>query len=107
MCDESVDLERIEHRGQQGLGGGRKSDVELSICGAVPISAVNIISGQVPWDARERVVAVEVDIELPGLAVLEVSKVQEHHELNECSVFPHDVKHGAIPGHCDGLLEDC
>lgn len=83
MCDESVDLERIEHRGQQGLGGGRKSDVELSICGAVPISAVNVISGQVLWDVWERVVAVEVDIELPDLVVLEVSQVQEHHELKE------------------------
>lgn len=83
MCDESVDLKGIEHRGQQGLGGGLKSDVELSICGAVPTAAVNIASGQVLWDVRERVVAVEVDIELPDLAVLEVSQVQEHHELKE------------------------
>lgn len=83
MCNESVDFVSIEHRGQQGLGGGHKSDVELSICGAVPNYAVNVISGQVQWGVQERAVVVEVDIELPDLAVLEISEVQEHHELNE------------------------
>lgn len=107
MGDEGVDLVCIEHRGQHLLGSSHKSDIELSIDVTVPAGAVNDPSGQVRWVVQIRLVmAVEVDVELTGLAFLEVSEMQEHRELeSERVVLPCYVEHRAVPSHLDGLLE--
>lgn len=107
MLDGGVDLECIEHRGQHGLGSGHKSDIELSIALTIPTGAVDDPSGQVRWAVQIwLVIAVEVDVELTGLAFLEVSEMQEHHDLEIGRVaFPCNVEHPAVPSHLDGLLE--
>lgn len=107
MGDEGVDLVCIEHRGQHRVGSGHKSDVVLSI-DVIPTGAVDNLSGQVRWvvQIRRRVMAVDVDVELTGLAFLEVSKMQEHRELESGrGVYPCYVEHRAVPSHLNGLLE--
>lgn len=107
MGDEGVDLVCIEHRGHHRVGSGHKSDVVLSIDVTIPTGAVDNPSGQVRWIVQIRLVmAVKVDVELTGLVFLEVSKMQEHRELESGrGVFPCYVEHRAVPSHLDGLLE--
>lgn len=89
--DESVDFKRIKHWGQHRLGSGRNTDVKLSIGGPVPIGAINATISQVWCVVWERLVGVEVDVELTELGILEVSEVHKRHELVGRLVFPRDV----------------
>lgn len=107
MDDESVDLICIEHRGQHGLGRGRKSDVEVSIDGPVPSSAVDETSSQVVRPVLVGRPAVEIDVKFTDLAVLEVGEMQKHRELAACVVLPFYVEYRAVPSHLDGIFKNC
>lgn len=104
--DESVEFERIKDWGQHRLGRGHHTDVKLSIGGSVPSGAVDTAISQVCCVVQERLVGVEVDVELTELGILEVSEVQKRHELAGRLVLPRDVEHCAIWGCCDGILEN-
>lgn len=58
--------------------------------------------------AQPQPVAVQVDIKLPSLGVLEVGKMQEHHEGVSGPVFllPFVAEHCAIAGCCNSRLEN-
>lgn len=80
---ESVDLQRIEHGGQDGGGSGGQGYIVVSVTRRVPSGAGHARSGQIQRSIRllaVQPVAVEVHIKLSDLGVLKVGEVQEYHK---------------------------
>lgn len=85
MCDDSIDLHRIEHRRQRRGSCSPEDEVVIAIISSVPIGAVyrGRVQGRRAEHERPAIGSdrdvVECDIELPGLNLLKVGEVKEHH----------------------------
>lgn len=107
MCDESVDLECIDHWRQHRCCGGHKSDVVPAISGPIPNTIAQGICSQVRRAVLVQPVLIKGNVELPQLSVLKVGKVQEHHEFTESTaVLPCDVELCVVASCFNGGLDN-
>lgn len=108
MGDKEVGLISIEDRGQRRVGSGSKSDVIPAAVSPEPVRGVHVIGGQVRWlVTSEHLVGVGVGVELPKLAALEVSEVEEHHVFVGRWVLPcRDGEHRVVSSRRDSRLKN-
>lgn len=108
MGDQCVDLVSVQHRRQLRVIGGSKRDVDVAIETCEPVWAVHGEVGQVVWTVWVvHLVAVEVDVEPPDLAVLEIGDVEDRSEvLKVRRVIPRDRHLGPVGGRLDRRVEN-
>lgn len=114
MCDDSIDLHRIEHRRQRRGSCSPEDEVVIAIISSVPIGAVyrGRVQGRRAEHERPAIGSdrdvVECDIELPGLNLLKVGEVKEHHVFarRRCVLPCHGERRAVATGRRDRCLKN-